>query len=83
MEAQIVGGLGHQGIERRIAGEAENIIDAIVLRFWVRLYRAEFSHTLGQERPSRVWFPCTDRSRLAQRHVERIVDAAASVAHGG
>jgi hypothetical protein len=32
MESQIVGGLGHQGIERRIAGEAENIIDAIVLR---------------------------------------------------
>ena len=32
MEAQIVGGLGHQGIERRIAGEAENIIDAVVLR---------------------------------------------------
>jgi hypothetical protein len=24
MDAQIVGGLGHQGIERRIAGEAEN-----------------------------------------------------------
>jgi hypothetical protein len=32
MEAQTVGGLGHQGIERRIAGEAENIIDAVVLR---------------------------------------------------
>jgi hypothetical protein len=32
MEAQIVGGLGHQGIERRIAREAENIIDAVVLR---------------------------------------------------
>jgi hypothetical protein len=26
MEAQIVGGLGHQGIEYGIAGEAENII---------------------------------------------------------
>src|ERR1700729_3239468 len=30
MEAQIVGGLGHQGIERRIAGEAENIVGAVV-----------------------------------------------------
>src|SRR3974377_2584503 len=32
MEAQIVGGLGHQGIERRIAGEAENIVGAVAFR---------------------------------------------------
>jgi hypothetical protein len=32
MEPQIVGCFGHQGVERRIAGEAENIINAVVLR---------------------------------------------------
>ena len=32
MEAQIVGGLGDQRIERRIAGEAENIVATVVLR---------------------------------------------------
>src|ERR1700751_5095206 len=29
MEAQIVGGLGHQGIEPRIACEAENVVGAV------------------------------------------------------
>ena len=32
MEAQIVGGLGNKGIERSIAGEAENVIDVVVVR---------------------------------------------------
>src|SRR6516162_5304171 len=32
MEAQIVGGLGHQGIEYGIAGEAENIVGAVAFR---------------------------------------------------
>jgi hypothetical protein len=37
MEAQIVGGLGHQGIERRIAGEAEDVVGAVVFRPFHRL----------------------------------------------
>src|SRR5207344_23799 len=32
MEAQIVGGLGHHGIEYGIAGEAENIVSAVAFR---------------------------------------------------
>ena len=32
MEAQIVGGLGHQDIEHRIAGEAKNIVGAVAFR---------------------------------------------------
>jgi hypothetical protein len=32
MEAPIVRGLGRQGIERRIAGEAENIVGAVAFR---------------------------------------------------
>jgi hypothetical protein len=28
VEAQIAGGVGHQGIDRRIAGETENILGA-------------------------------------------------------
>jgi hypothetical protein len=37
MEAQIVGGLGHQGIERRIAGEMLKI--GAIVRFSVRTIR--------------------------------------------
>jgi hypothetical protein len=36
MEAQIVGGLGHQGVERRIAGEAESE-PSFSAHFWVNL----------------------------------------------
>ena len=32
MEAQIIGGLGHQGIERGIAGEAEDVVGVVVFR---------------------------------------------------
>jgi hypothetical protein len=32
MEAQIVGGLGHQGIEYGIAGEAENSVASVISR---------------------------------------------------
>ena len=32
MEAQIIGGVRHQGVERGIAGEAENIVLAVILR---------------------------------------------------
>src|SRR3974390_234797 len=32
MEAQIVGGLGPQGIESRLAGEAKNIVGAVAFR---------------------------------------------------
>ena len=32
MEAQIVGGLRHQGVERGIAGEAEDVVGVVVLR---------------------------------------------------
>ena len=63
MEAQIVGGLGHQRIERGIAGEAENIVGAVVLRPLHRLDATVMTVAAPHDAGVRPMFP------QALRHV--------------
>jgi hypothetical protein len=69
MEAQIVGGLGHQGIERRIAGE-----DTPSVR--------SFSRSSNRP-PSEDWLPPLKSTVIFLRQTDGVEGKQRIVGHGG